>query len=61
MLGIVPNGTTVERKIQLASIRQPRPSDPAQAGLQADGKELLRKKLIGKPVSWLSARDVLTR
>lgn len=27
-----------------------RPTDPRLAGLQAEGKELLRKKLIGKPV-----------
>ncbi|GAA5892084.1 hypothetical protein JCM5296_004053 [Sporobolomyces johnsonii] len=39
-----------ERRIQLSSIRQPRPTDPRQAGLQLEGKELLRKKLIGKPV-----------
>lgn len=27
-----------------------RPTDPKLAGLQAEGKELLRKKLIGKTV-----------
>lgn len=50
MLSIVKNGEQTERRIQLASVRQPRPSDPRLAGLQIEGKELLRKKLIGKPV-----------
>ena len=36
--------------LQLSSVRQPRASDPKLAGLQAEGKELLRKKLIGKHV-----------
>ncbi|GAA5961162.1 hypothetical protein JCM3765_001249 [Sporobolomyces pararoseus] len=39
-----------EKKVQLASIRQPKPTDPRQAGLQLEGKEFLRKKLIGKQV-----------
>ncbi|GAA5925886.1 uncharacterized protein JCM15063_005152 [Sporobolomyces koalae] len=39
-----------EKKVQLASIRQPKPTDPKQAGLQQEGKEFLRKKLIGKQV-----------
>jgi staphylococcal nuclease domain-containing protein 1 len=39
-----------EKKVQLSSIRQPRPSDPKQQGLQLEGKEFLRKKLIGKQV-----------
>ena len=51
MLSIVRNGEQTERRIQLASVRQPRPSDPKLAGLQIEGKELLRKKLIGKPVN----------
>ncbi|GAA5853221.1 hypothetical protein JCM3766R1_000199 [Sporobolomyces carnicolor] len=41
---------TEEKKVQLASIRQPKPTDPKQAGLQLEGKEFLRKKLIGKQV-----------
>jgi staphylococcal nuclease domain-containing protein 1 len=44
------DGSGEEHRVQLASVRQPRPSDPKQAGLQAEAKEFLRKKLIGKPV-----------
>ncbi|GAA5875888.1 hypothetical protein JCM3774_001113 [Rhodotorula dairenensis] len=51
MLSIVKNGEQTERRVQLASVRQPRPSDPKVAGLQAEGKELLRKRLIGKTVN----------
>ncbi|KAI5475177.1 transcription factor (Snd1/p100) [Pseudohyphozyma bogoriensis] len=50
MLSILKNGEQTERRIQLASVRQPKPTDPKLAGLQAEGKELLRKKLIGKSV-----------
>ena len=39
-----------EKRISLSSIRQPKPSDPKQAPFQADAKEFLRKKLIGKHV-----------
>ncbi|GAA6022947.1 hypothetical protein JCM11491_005479 [Sporobolomyces phaffii] len=39
-----------EKKVQLASIRQPKPSDPKLAGLQLEAKEFVRKKLIGKQV-----------
>lgn len=39
-----------ERRVQLSSIRQPKPTDPKQAPFQADAKEFLRKKLIGKHV-----------
>ncbi|GAA6062972.1 hypothetical protein JCM10212_005731 [Sporobolomyces blumeae] len=39
-----------EKKVQLSSVRQPRPTDPKMAGLQIEGKEFLRKKLIGKQV-----------
>ncbi|KAL4866802.1 hypothetical protein BDV12DRAFT_172284 [Aspergillus spectabilis] len=39
-----------EKKISLASIRQPKPSDPNQAPFAADAKEFLRKKIIGKHV-----------
>lgn len=39
-----------EKKLTLSSIRQPKPSDPKQAPFQADAKEFLRKRLIGKHV-----------
>lgn len=39
-----------EKKVQLSSIRQPKPSDPKQSLFSADAKEFLRKKLIGKHV-----------
>lgn len=41
---------TVEKKISLSSVRQPKPSDPKQAPFAADAKEFLRKKIIGKHV-----------
>ncbi|CCX05601.1 hypothetical protein FPQ18DRAFT_144912 [Pyronema domesticum] len=47
---VVRNKAGAERKINLSSIRQPKPSDPAQSPFQADAKEFLRKKLIGKHV-----------
>jgi len=46
----VRNKAGAERKLNLSSIRQPKPSDPSQAPFQADAKEFLRKKLIGKHV-----------
>lgn len=39
-----------ERRVSLSSIRQPKPTDAKQAPFQADAKEFLRKKLIGKHV-----------
>ena len=39
-----------ERRVSLSSVRQPKPTDPKQAPFQADAKEFLRKKLIGKHV-----------
>ena len=39
-----------EKRMSLSSIRQPKPSDPKQAPFQAEAKEFLRKKLIGKHV-----------
>ena len=42
--------TGEEKRVSLSSIRQPKPSDPQQAPFQADAKEFLRKKLIGKHV-----------
>ncbi|BGP16324.1 hypothetical protein JCM10213_009173 [Rhodosporidiobolus nylandii] len=51
MLSVVKEGEQTERRIQLSSVRQPRPTDAKLAGLQMEGKEMLRKKLIGKPVN----------
>jgi staphylococcal nuclease domain-containing protein 1 len=39
-----------EKKINLSSIRQPKPSDPKQSAFSADAKEFLRKRIIGKHV-----------
>ncbi|KAI5283928.1 hypothetical protein KEM54_001721, partial [Ascosphaera aggregata] len=39
-----------EKRIQLSSVRQPKPSDPKQAPFVPEAKEYLRKKLIGKHV-----------
>lgn len=39
-----------ERRASLSSIRQPKPTDSKQAPFQADAKEFLRKKIIGKHV-----------
>jgi staphylococcal nuclease domain-containing protein 1 len=39
-----------EKKINLSSVRQPKPSDPKQSTFSADAKEFLRKRLIGKHV-----------
>lgn len=39
-----------EKRASLSSVRQPKPTDPKQAPFQADAKEFLRKKLIGKHV-----------
>ncbi|CUS08392.1 unnamed protein product [Tuber aestivum] len=46
----VRNKAGVEKKINLSSVRQPKPTDPKQAPFQAEAKEFLRKKLIGKHV-----------
>ncbi|GAA5856749.1 hypothetical protein JCM8547_008820 [Rhodosporidiobolus lusitaniae] len=53
MLSVVKQGEEGkgERRVQLSSVRQPRPTDPKLAGLQLEGKEMLRKKLIGRPVN----------
>ncbi|KAJ2780843.1 hypothetical protein H4R18_003212 [Coemansia javaensis] len=40
-----------DREYQLASIRQPRASDPDQAGYAEQARESLRRLCIGKPVS----------
>jgi staphylococcal nuclease domain-containing protein 1 len=39
-----------EKRASLSSIRQPKPSDPKQGPFQAEAKEFLRKRLIGKHV-----------
>lgn len=60
-----------EKRVNLSSVRQPKASDAAQAPFQADAKEFLRKKLIGKHVKVTTdgkkaasegydARDVVT-
>lgn len=41
-----------DRRINLSSVRQPKPSDPKQSPWQAEAKEFLRKKLIGKHVKF---------
>ena len=39
-----------EKRVSLSSVRQPKPTDAKQAPFQADAKEFLRKRLIGKHV-----------
>ena len=39
-----------EKRVSLSSVRQPKPTDPKQGLFQAEAKEFLRKKLIGKHV-----------
>ena len=46
----VRNKSGDEKRSSLSSIRQPKPTDPKQAPFQAEAKEFLRKKLIGKHV-----------
>ena len=46
----IRNRAGTEKKINFSSVRQPKPTDPKQAPFQADAKEFLRKKLIGKHV-----------
>ncbi|KAF2114234.1 hypothetical protein BDV96DRAFT_522926 [Lophiotrema nucula] len=46
------NKAGAERRINLSSVRQPKPTDPKQAPWQAEAKEFLRKKLIGKHVKF---------
>ncbi|KAJ1990031.1 hypothetical protein EDC05_004293 [Coemansia umbellata] len=41
---------SVDREFQLSSIRQPRMSDPDQAGYAEQAREALRRLCIGKPV-----------
>ncbi|KAF2085495.1 hypothetical protein K490DRAFT_58641 [Saccharata proteae CBS 121410] len=44
------NKNGAEKRVNLSSVRQPKPSDPNQAPWGAEAKEFLRKKLIGKHV-----------
>ena len=46
----IRNKAGVERRINLSSVRQPKPSDPQQSPFGAEAKEFLRKRLIGKHV-----------
>lgn len=46
----IRNKSGTETRATLSSIRQPKPTDPKQAPFQADSKEFLRKKVIGKHV-----------
>ena len=46
----VRNRAGVEKRINLSSVRGPRPSDQAEAPFRDEAKEFLRKKLIGKHV-----------
>ncbi|GLB05574.1 hypothetical protein AtubIFM57258_000863 [Aspergillus tubingensis] len=46
----IRNKAGQEKKIQLSSVRQPKPSDPKQAPFAADAKEFVRKRIIGKHV-----------
>lgn len=46
----VQNKAGVEKRINISSIRGPRPSDPAESPFRDEAKEYLRKKLIGKKV-----------
>ena len=39
-----------ERRVNLSSVRQPKPSDPKQSPFGAEAKEFMRKRLIGKHV-----------
>ena len=46
----VTNRAGVEKRINLSSVRGPRPSDPAEAAFRDEAKEYLRKRIIGKRV-----------
>ncbi|KAI9753075.1 MAG: hypothetical protein M4579_005347 [Chaenotheca gracillima] len=46
----IRNKAGAEKRVNLSSIRQPKPSDPKQAPFGAEAKEFLRKRLIGKHV-----------
>lgn len=46
------NKNGAEKRVNLSSVRQPKPSDPKQAPWGTEAKEFLRKKLIGKHVKF---------
>ncbi|RIA91953.1 transcription factor [Glomus cerebriforme] len=49
-ISVKHNRTGIERKLQLSSIRQPKPKDSKFPEYNFEAKEFLRKKLIGKAV-----------
>ncbi|EGP89555.1 uncharacterized protein MYCGRDRAFT_69388 [Zymoseptoria tritici IPO323] len=46
----IRNKAGAEKRINLSSVRQPKPTDPKQSPFGAAAKEFLRKRLIGKHV-----------
>lgn len=46
----IRNKTGAEKRVNLSSVRQPKPTDPKQSPFGAEAKEFLRKRLIGKHV-----------
>jgi staphylococcal nuclease domain-containing protein 1 len=46
------NKANVEKRVNLSSVRQPKPTDPKQSPWVSEAKEFLRKKLIGKHVKF---------
>ncbi|OQN95911.1 hypothetical protein B0A48_17748 [Cryoendolithus antarcticus] len=46
----IRNKNGVEKRVNLSSVRQPKPTDPKQSPFGPEAKEFLRKKLIGKHV-----------
>ena len=46
------NKVGAEKRINLSSVRQPKPTDPKQSPWVAEAKEFLRKKLIGKHIKF---------
>lgn len=46
------NKIGAEKRINLSSVRQPKPTDPKQSPWVAEAKEFLRKKLIGKHIKF---------
>jgi len=44
------NKAGAEKRVNLSSVRQPKPTDPKQAPFVPEAKEFLRKRLIGKHV-----------
>ncbi|KAK3722980.1 hypothetical protein LTR37_002126 [Vermiconidia calcicola] len=46
----IRNKAGTDRRVNLSSVRQPKPTDPKQSPFGAEAKEFLRKRLIGKHV-----------